>query len=389
MAISDAIIKMARFGPELLPDAWVGNVPALGEVVPAVLDLKRFAPWLVSLTGIQAFPSANVVQRTRYDDIRLEESTIAMPLNTVPPVRLTGVIAGGPFSPGEGLTGGVSGATGILYAQGANWIEVVVFTGVFIAADVVAGVVSAATIGPPVAVEGAPGHVPALPGAWFLTAKQYLYLNFQGVLGFTGYPALYSVWAQKPTVAHKLVHGISLTTEERAISEKFGVASTVEKGLLPLPLSQQIEREYYVLGEETRSRVVTMALAATDYAIENIYARANEIIVLTRIAAISSVPPGLVADGIQLIVDRDDDHNYVTIPTYPMSTLAGGEISCFIPAIHEIRLHTTATVAPFPQLFRYTIRRVKLSNILRARFGLASKDELPGDTWDKVASGIL
>jgi hypothetical protein len=40
-------------------------------------------------------------------------------------------------------------------------------------------------------------------------------------------------------------------------------------------------------------------------------------------------------------------------------------------------------------LFRYTFQRIRLTNILRARFGLVSKDEIPGDTWEKVMAGVL
>jgi hypothetical protein len=314
MPISDATIRRVKYPPELLPDAWFGNVPALAEVVVPVLDLRRFSPFLLALTGIQLVPNANVVLRARYDDIRLEEATAAMYWT--------------------GVTG--------------------------------------------------------LPGAWYLLAKQYLYLNFLGVGPTANYPTFYGVWAQKPTIAHKLVHGITLSSEEKAIADKLGVADTVDKGLLPLPISQQIEREYYVLGEETKSRVITLAAPATDYGIESIYARANEIIVLTRIASFPSAGVPVPGDNVQLLVDRDEDQNFLTIPTLPLSTILGGEVECFIPALHELRLHTTCAAAPaFPQLFRYTIKRIRLSNILRARFGLVGPDELPGDTWSKVTAGIL
>ncbi len=314
MPISDATIRRVKYPPELIPDAWFGTPPAGAEVVVPILNLARF-PLLLALTGIQLVPSANIIIRARYDDIRLEENTAAMYWT--------------------GVTG--------------------------------------------------------LPGAWWLLAKQYLYLNFLGgAAPPANYATFYGVWAQKPTIAHKLVHGISLTAEERAIADRLGVADTVDKGLLPIPISQQIEREYYVLGEETKSRVITLAAPATDYGIESIYARANEIIVLTRIASFPSAGVPVPGDNVQLLVDRDDDQGFVTIPTFPLSTIIGGEVECFIPAIHELRLHTTCAAAPAqPQLFRYTIKRIRLSNILRARFGLVGPDEIPGDTWSKVMSGIL
>jgi len=85
----------------------------------------------------------------------------------------------------------------------------------------------------------------------------------------------------------------------------------------------------------------------------------------------------------------DNDVNYATFPTFPLSLVAGGEISCFIPATKEIRLPTSAAVAPGAHLFRYAVRRVKLNNILRIRFGLMDKAEAPGDLWKKVIAGVV
>lgn len=225
----------------------------------------------------------------------------------------------------------------------------------------------------------------ALIGAWQALAKDYLFYNFFGQAVVANYTTHYSVWAFLPTVAHKILYGITLSAEEKALAEKLGIYNSVEKGILPLPISQQIEREYHVAGEETHSRSVTIAVANTVYTIESLYPRPNEIIILTRIAA----APALAAQNVQIVIDRDNDSNYNSFPTFPLSLVTGGEVQCFIPALHEIRLTTTAQVAPGAHLFRYTFRRVKLTNILRVRFGLVSKDEVPGDTYDKVMAGVL
>jgi len=305
MAITEATIKTIRFPPVLIPDSWFGNVPAGAEVAPAVLDLRRFTPYITELTNIQVTANANVTLRARYDDIRVDENTAAM--------------------------------------------------------------------------------ISALVGAWRLVAKDYLYLNFLGAILVANYTTHYGVWAYQPTVAHKLLYGIPLTNEEKALAEKYGIKDSVEKGVLPLPIGQQIEREYHIMGEETHSRSVNIALANTVYTLESIYPRKDEIVVLTRIAA----NPGGAANLIRFIVDRDDDASWRDIPTFPMSLVAGGEVSCFIPAIKEIRLTTQAAVAPAAHLFRYTYQRIRMTNTLRARFGLASKDELPGDTFEKALCGVL
>jgi hypothetical protein len=226
----------------------------------------------------------------------------------------------------------------------------------------------------------------ALVGAWNLRAKDTLYMNFFGVAAVPAYTSHYGLWVIKPTIAHKLLYGISLSAEEAALAQKLDIYSTVEKGLLPLPLSQQIEREYQVLSEETHSRVVTINANNTVFTIEHIYPNPGEIIVLTRVAA----QPAAAANVVRLTIDRDRDLGFADVRTFPLSLVAGGEISCFIPATTEIRLTTQALVFPVPpHWFRYTFQRVKLTNILRARFGLASRDELPGDTFDKCLAGVL
>jgi hypothetical protein len=225
----------------------------------------------------------------------------------------------------------------------------------------------------------------ALVGAWRLLGKDILYLNFLGLILVANYTTHYGVWAYPPTVAHKLLYGLTLTEEEKALAEKHNIIDSVEKGVLPLPISQQIEREYKVLGEETHSRSINIAVANTPYTIESIYPRKGEIVVLTRMAA----APGAAGQVVRFIVDRDDDIGMADVRTFALSLIAGGEVACFIPAIREIRLHTEASVAPGAHLFRYTYQRIKLTNTLRARFGLASKAELPGDVWEKVMAGVL
>lgn len=311
--ITDAIVRLVKYPPEKIPDSWFGTVPALAEVALPILELRRFTPYIITLSDIQLdvdAPLNRVLMRARYDGVRLEENTAAMFLDNA-------------------------------------------------------------------------GN--ALVGAWNLPAKEFLYFNLFGLAAVTPYSTHFGVWAIIPTVADKLLYGISLSNEERELAERLGITNSVEKGVLPLPRDVQIGREYYVLGEETHSRSITIAAANTSYALENIYARENEFLVLTRIAA----APGTPAQDIRFIVDRDDDHNYANVKTNPLSLIPGGEVSCFIPAMEEIRLSTISSGAPGAHLFRYTVQRVKLSNLLRVRFGLVSRDEVPGELYDKILAGVL
>jgi len=311
MPISDAVVKLVKYPPELLPDSWYGNIPAGAEVAPPVLELRNFRPYLVRLTNIQVPTAAPtfVNLRAQYNNIQIEENVDAM--------------------------------------------------------------------------------LSLFPGAWQMVSKDNLRFNFFSIVGVIPYTAHYGLWVTKPTIAEKMVWNITLTPEDRALADKLGIAATVEKGLLPLPITQQIEREYQVLAEETHSRQVTIAVANTVYSIENIYPRPGEIIVLTRIAAL----PAAVGDVVRVIVARDRDEGIADVRTFPLSLIPGGEVACFIPATTEMRLTCQAAVAPagafVPMLFRYTFQRIRLTNILRARFGLVSKDELPGDVYEKVLSGVL
>jgi len=306
--ITEAMIKQVKYPPELLPDAWIGDVPANAEYSPPILDIKNFAPFVAMLSNIQLTANANVELRARYDDIRVNENTAAM--------------------------------------------------------------------------------LSALVGAWRLPALRNLYFNFFGVGAAPAYTTFYGVWAFPPTIAHKLFWGLSLTDAEQAIVKEFSIDDTVEKGQLPMPISQLIEREYAVVGEETHSRSININAANAVFNIESLVPRTDEIVVLTRIAA----APSLAAQNIRLIIDRDRDKSFLTIPTFPLSLVQGGELACFVPATTEIQLTCIAAVAPGPELFRYTFQRVKLNNILRLRFGLITEADLPAKAKDlarKVQGGIV
>jgi len=309
--ITEARVKATKYHPEKLPDSWHGNVPNLGEVTPGMVDLKRFAPFVITLADIALTPNPLAELRVRYDKTRMAANTAALPVTLIATTQV---------------------------------------------------------------------------GPWRFPAKEVLQFTFYGLAAITPYTTHFGLWVIKPTIADKLLHGITLTEEEKALNQKLGISNTVEKGLLPLPISLQIEREYHVMAEETHTAAVTIAVAGTDYVIESLYPRPDEFIVLTRVAA----APGTAAQDIRLLVDRDGDGELADLKTFPLSTTTGGEISCFVPAVREMRLHTIATVAPGPpHAFRYTIWRVKWNNILRVRFGQVSKDEVPADLWEKVQAGVV
>lgn len=193
----------------------------------------------------------------------------------------------------------------------------------------------------------------------------------------------YGLWCYQPTVAHKLKFDMPLTPEEERLNKDLGISDTVEKGLLPLPLSHQIEREYQIITEETHARILT--LGATSTTIQSMVPPPGEFLVLTKLAC----DPGVAGDNIRITIDRDDDPGYITdLRAFPLALTR--DLDFFIPALSEIRITAIAAGAVAGWNVRYTVLRCKLNNIVRARWGLVTKDELPEPSlWDRVKGGVV
>jgi len=217
-----------------------------------------------------------------------------------------------------------------------------------------------------------------------LLAKSRIYYNLfnsSAVTPKTDFKTFFSLWVIKPTVAHKLRLGIPLTPEEQKLNRDLGISDTVEKGLLPLPLAQQIAREYQVIQEETYGFVVTVPTAGID--VETLHPVNGQFLVLTKLSA----DQGVAGNNIRIAIDRDQVSDYVEFPTYGLGGL-DKEISCFIPALSELRIKLKATTGEAINI-RFTVQRCALTNIFRARWGLVTKEELPKDVYDKVMAGVL
>lgn len=232
-----------------------------------------------------------------------------------------------------------------------------------------------------------------LPNNFSLMAKSRIYYNLynSSAGGKSDVKTFLSLWVIKPTVAHKLRYGIPLTPEEQKLNRDLGISDTVEKGLLPLPLAEQISREFQVIQEETHSFQLTVPTAGVY--VETLHPQPNQFLVLTKLSSGPSNTPD-VADNVRIALDRDYVSDYVEFPTWPLGVTdaiaLSKEISCFIPALHELRIKLKATVEPDdPINIRFTVLKCAVTNIFRARWGLASRDELPGDVWSKVMAGVL
>jgi len=222
-----------------------------------------------------------------------------------------------------------------------------------------------------------------------LLAKDRIYYNLYHSAGVSNFKTFFSLWVIKPTIAHKLRLGIPLTAEEQKLNRDLGISDTVEKGLLPLPLSLQIQREYQVIQEETHGFLLATVPTA-GVSVETLHPLPNQFLVLTKLSADCGAAVG---NNIRVAVDRDYVSDYVEFPSWALgilpATALSKEISCFIPALNELRIKLKATIADVNINVRFTIWKCALTNIFRAKWGLASPDELPGDTYQKVLAGVL
>lgn len=231
-----------------------------------------------------------------------------------------------------------------------------------------------------------------LKNSFSLLAKEKIYYNLynKGAGAKTNYKTFFSLWVIKPTIAHKLRYGIRLTSEEAKLATDLGIVDTVQKGLLPLPLSVQIDREYQAIQEETHGFQVTVPTAGVTVAT---LAPANgQFLVLTKLSA---SPGSAAADNIRVAIDRDYQSDYVEFPSWALGTTdaaaLGKEIGCFIPALSELRIKLKATVSGDINI-RYTVWKCALTNLFKIKWGLVSRDELPDkqkEAYDKVVAGVL
>jgi len=232
-----------------------------------------------------------------------------------------------------------------------------------------------------------------------LTAKDRIYYNLynNSAVPETDFKTRFELLVIKPSVAQKLLfnkaypgRAFTLTADELKLDRDLGISASVEKGILPIPIAQRIAREYQVIQEETHSFQVTVPAVGVD--VEVLHPLPGQFLILTQLSASQGAAVG---DNIRIAVDRDFVTDYVEFPTWPfgpdpavIGTALAREIGCFIPAVNELRIKLKATV-PAVINIRFTVQKVVMTNIFRAKWGLVSRDEIPGDTWDKVMAGVL
>lgn len=202
-----------------------------------------------------------------------------------------------------------------------------------------------------------------------------------GNIPVVNYRVNYNMWVYEPTTAHKLKFNKTLTDEDNEILQKTDIRKQVEMGLLPLPIDYMIDREYQLVDGK---RTYTFSDVSTlfESVLQSFPVSMGEIAVLERI----SFAPNALIDNVRIRIDRDDDSNYIEINTYP--NLLNVPINCFVPALREIKIKIIADGVAATNI-QWTIARYKLTDVLKIRFGLITKQNADPNLWNMVKGGIL
>jgi len=219
----------------------------------------------------------------------------------------------------------------------------------------------------------------------FYSAKNNLYFNIYNSSGSqkSNVQLYYGLWVQSPTVAHKIKHGIKLSDREQIIARDLNIEESVQKGILPLPLSYQVAREYQVIHEATYTYRTDLIAGETSVLANVVPPDRDTFLVLTGISAMAGTP----ANNIEVKVNRDNDVDYIDLKTYPLTRTR--EVKAFVPALNEIVVKAVASEDVSNFDVKFTVLVCKLTNIIRVRFGLIGESEAPGDLWKKVMGGVL
>lgn len=220
-----------------------------------------------------------------------------------------------------------------------------------------------------------------------LSASKSFIFNVYNTSGLTAI-ASYSVGAQwmitKPTVAEKLFRNWQLTPEEKAIADELNVYSVVEKGIRPLTWEYMKDREYQVVDAWVENCKLDMTANASYTVLDIKSNNPNEFYVVDKIYCSNTDS----ANDITMSMKRDGDHDYVNLRAIGLRGTSG-VIDCWVPALNEMIVAASSKAEIAGVNFRFNVKRLRLSNVLRARWGLVPDNELPPDVSKKVRGGIL
>lgn len=194
------------------------------------------------------------------------------------------------------------------------------------------------------------------------------------------YRVYLGIWVLKPSVAQRILWGLPLSAEDKALDAKRAVRETVEKGLLPFPISYQIEREFMGF-KRTYAQIVANVVAGQTTPVITTAPLSDEVLVLESVTADNAALT--LANNAQIYVTRDDDTNYLKLPCFAMDSAY--DFPCFVPALRKLQIGYYADANLANRYMRVLIGRYRLTNLLRARFGLDTTEE----ARESVKAGVV
>lgn len=231
------------------------------------------------------------------------------------------------------------------------------------------------------------------PSYFNLIATKSLRYYVYAIAALTDFTTWYGVWCWKQSVADKLLLGLPLTPDEQKLNEHLGIGKTVERGTLPPKLDRTLLYEYYPIYEWTETNRETVPAAGRLEIATIRPSTKNRFVVLTRVSADQ---PAAAVNNTRITICRDSDGTqatpFLSLPTFSLANGLADEIPMFIPALTDIRLGVESTAGEADYRVRWTYVEYPLTTILRVRFGLVSRDELPDEykeVYDKVKAGIV
>lgn len=216
------------------------------------------------------------------------------------------------------------------------------------------------------------------PLQYLSTKSLSLVLNSDAIVN--NYRIYLGIWVVKPSVAQRILWGLPLSAEDRALDVKRSIRDTVEKGLLPFPLSYQIEREFMGF-KRTYAEIVANVVSGQTTPVITTAPLSDEVLVLESVTADNA---GLtLANNAQIYVTRDDDTSFLKLPCFAMDQAY--DFNCWIPALRKLEIGYYADANLANRYMRVVIGRYRLTNILRARFGLDTTEE----SRESIIAGVL
>ncbi|MHC1622960.1 MAG: hypothetical protein ACXQTR_00010 [Candidatus Methanospirareceae archaeon] len=188
------------------------------------------------------------------------------------------------------------------------------------------------------------------------------------------------VWIDTPTIADKLQMGVKLTDEEREIAEELGLLDSFAKGLVPVPREYFVQRHYQVINELTRA--IQADLTATGGLYYNYTSTSPDRFFVVKSIACMDTSATTYNAAVTIIRDEEEA---LSIPLPALSI--DYDIPLFIPAMDTVEIVFTTDTDVSDFRARWTIAECRLTDYLKMKWGLISKEENE-DLWKEVIAGL-